>query len=79
MELLRLLHSKNKYYIIEWQSMLKTVVTTVIRALTGAVQYTKIMSRPDVGTVPAYVPFGHMCCPEVCTVPADLACLAVTD
>ena len=34
---------------------------TVIRALTWVVQYTKIMSRPD-----------------VCTIPADVACLAVT-
>ena len=54
-----------------------------IRALTVAVQNTKIMSRPDVCirpgvcTVLTFVPSRCIYCPGVCTVPADVACLAV--
>ena len=50
-----------------------TIHSTVIRALTGAVQYTKFIFRPDLN-----VPSGHMYCPDICTVLADVACLAVT-
>ena len=42
--------------------------STLIQAITVAVQYTKIMYRPEVCTVPTYVPSRRMYRPWVCTV-----------
>ena len=50
----------------------------VKNTVTGAVKYTKFMSRPDVCTGLSYVQSWRRYCPDVCTVTADVACLAVT-
>ena len=49
-------------------SILKGCCLTVVQALTGPVQYTKFMSRPNVCPVPTYVPSQPMYRAGICTV-----------